>query len=119
VSRLVINVGVAYGSDVDKAMRLMEQVARNHEKILDDPAPFVTFDNFGDSTLNLILRCFLDDMAARLITRSELTVAINVAFNAAGIEIAFPQRDINFDPDQVLHVNLHGQSAPNQSRGTP
>ncbi len=119
VSRLVIPVGVAYGSDVDRAMRLMERVAQDHAKILDDPAPFVTFDNFGDSTLNLILRCFLDDMSARLTTASELTLAINSAFNAAGIEIAFPQRDINFADDQVLHVNLQGQSTPPQPGGAP
>ncbi len=112
VSRLVIHVGVAYGSDVERAMWLMERAARDHEKILEDPAPFVTFDNFGDSTLNLILRCFLDDMSARLTTSSELTLAINTAFNAAGIEIAFPQRDINFADDQVLHVNLHRQQNP-------
>jgi potassium efflux system protein len=112
VSRLVIRVGVAYGSDVEKAMRLMQRAAQDHEKILEDPAPFVTFDNFGDSTLNLILRCFLDDMSARLTTSSELTLAINTAFNTAGIEIAFPQRDINFADDQVLHVNLHRQNNP-------
>ncbi len=119
VSRLVITVGVAYGSDVDRAMRLMEHAARSNKKILDDPPPFVTFDTFGDSTLNLILRCFLDDMGARLIVASELHQAINNSFNAAGIEIAFPQRDINFANDQVLQVNLRERGTQPEQREIP
>jgi potassium efflux system protein len=119
VSRLVIAVGVAYGSDVNRAMRLMEQAARSHKKILEDPPPFVTFDTFGDSSLKLILRCFLDDMGARLTTASELHQAINTSFKAAGIEIAFPQRDINFANDQVLQVNLREPGTQPEQREVP
>jgi potassium efflux system protein len=119
VSRLVITVGVAYGSDVNRAMRLMEQTARSHKKILEDPPPFVTFDTFGDSSLILILRCFLDDMGARLTTASELHEAINTSFNIAGIEIAFPQRDINFANDQVLQVSLRERGTPSEQREVP
>jgi potassium efflux system protein len=114
VSRLVLQVGIAYGSDVGKAMALVEQVAREHEKVLDDPPPFVVFEAFGDNTLNLSLRCFLDDMSARLVTTSELNQAINRVFNAAGIVIAYPQRDIHFDADNVLNINLKNDlSKPN------
>ena len=108
ISRLVIDVGVAYGSDVAQAMALVAEVAENNDKVLADPAPFVTFEGFGDNTLNLKLRCYLDDMNIRLSTISALNEAINTAFNDAGIVIAFPQRDIHFDPDQVININLRG-----------
>jgi potassium efflux system protein len=111
VTRLVVEVGVAYGSDVTRAMALVIEAAKSHEKVLEDPAPFVTFDSFGDNTLNLKLRCFTDDIGTRLITTSALHDAINTAFNQAGIVIAFPQRDIHFDADQVMNIRLAPESA--------
>ncbi len=109
VTRLVIEVGVAYGSDVSRAMALVIEAAQCHEKVLADPAPFVTFDSFGDNTLNLKLRCFIDDISTRLTTAGALREAINTAFNEAGIVIAFPQRDIHFDADQVMNVRLRSE----------
>jgi potassium efflux system protein len=111
VSRLVISVGVAYGSDVARAMSLMAQAAEQHDKVMTDPAPFVSFEGFGDNTLNLKLRCYLDDMSVRLSTTTALHEAINTAFNEAGIVIAFPQRDIHFDPDHVMNVRLRTDQA--------
>ena len=94
-NRIVINVGVAYGSDTLLARSLLLQVARKHPAILDDPAPIATFEGFGDSTLDLILRCYLPSLDDRLRTVTELHEAIDREFKAAGIEIAFPQRDLH------------------------
>jgi len=95
MNRVVINVGVAYGSDTQRARELLLKVANDHPLILDDPGPLATFEGFGDSTLNLVLRCFLPDLANRLATIHELHTAIDKAFREAGIEIAFPQRDLH------------------------
>ena len=109
VSRLLIEVGVAYGTDVEEAMAIIARAAEADEKVLDEPAPFVSFEGFGDNTLKLCLRCYLDDMEVRLSTRSRLHTVINKAFNEAGIVIAFPQLDLHIDPDSALNVRLQGQ----------
>lgn len=94
-NRIVIEVGVAYGSDTDQACKLLRQVVEEHPETLDDPAAMITFESFGDSTLNLTVRCYLPNLEKRLLTIHELHTAINQRFNEAGIEIAFPQRDLH------------------------
>ena len=95
VNRIVINVGVAYGSDTEQARRLIEQVLREHPEVLDEPTPIVTFEGFGDSTLDLVVRCYLAKLDNRLQTIHDLHTAIDQVFRKAEIEIAFPQRDIH------------------------
>ena len=95
LNRVTISVGVAYGSDTDEAMRIMVEAAREHTQVLDDPEPFATFDQFGESSLNLTLRAYLPDMETRLGTITDLHRAIAKGLAEAGIEIAFPQRDLH------------------------
>ena len=109
VSRLTVDVGVAYGSDVSQSMAIIAEVAGADEQVLSKPAPFVTFEGFGDNTLNLRLRCYLDDMEERLMTRSRLCEGINREFARLGIEIAFPQRDVHFDMDRLLQIGSEGR----------
>lgn len=97
VNRVEIAVGAAYGSDTERARELLLEAAAEHPNVLDDPGPIASFEGFGDSTLNLVLRAYLPDMDNRLSTFSELHTAIDRKFKAAGIEIAFPQLDIHFD----------------------
>jgi potassium efflux system protein len=94
-NRLVLNIGIAYGSDTRKACRMLEEICAQHENLLVDPPPVVTFEGFGDSTLNLVVRCFLGALDKRLATIHELNTTINERFNHEGIEIAFPQRDLH------------------------
>lgn len=94
-NRIVITVGVAYGSDTDRACSLLREIAEGHPEVMEDPIPLITFEGFGDSTLNLTLRCYLPNLERRLIAIHELHTEINRRFNAAGIEIAFPQRDLH------------------------
>jgi potassium efflux system protein len=94
-NRVVINVGVAYGSDTELAKELLLQVASENPNILADPAPIATFEGFGDSTLNFVLRCYLPNLDNRLATIHELHSEVHRRFAEAGIEIAFPQRDIH------------------------
>ncbi len=109
-TRIKVPVGVAYGSDVQRAMALLDEAAREHEKVLDDPPPSVVFDCFGDNSLNLTLRCFVGAQDDRLPVLTELHEAINQKFNEAGIVISFPQRDVHFDASQPLEVRIRRDS---------
>ncbi len=95
VNRVVINVGIAYGSDVNRAKELLVQVCRDHPLILSDPGPGVTFEGFGDNTLNLVVRSYLPDLDNRLGVIDALHSNIDRVFREAGIEIAFPQHDLH------------------------
>jgi potassium efflux system protein len=84
--------------------------------VLDDPAPLVTFESFGDNSLNLGLRCFVPSIDVRLQTVTDLHRAINHKFNEAGIVISFPQRDVHLDTTSPLEVKLmRGADAPEAS----
>lgn len=95
INRVVITVGVAYGSDTEKARQIMLEIAHDHPLVLDDPAPMATFEAFADSSLNLLLRAYLPDLDNRMKTISDLHTEIDKRFKKAGIEIAFPQRDLH------------------------
>jgi potassium efflux system protein len=108
INRVLVNVGIAYGSDVKQALALLAEAAAEHERVVDDPRPVTTFEGFGDNALNLFLRCYLDSLDYRLITISELHESINHKFEQAGIVIAFPQRDLHLDTSKPLEIRLHG-----------
>jgi potassium efflux system protein len=110
LNRIVIPVGVEYGSDTRKALAILRQVAEEHPKILDDPAPLITFEGFGDNALTLVLRCYLDSLEFRLAVTTELHQGINDKLRAAGIGIAFPQRDIHLHAAEPLDIRLHRPS---------
>ncbi|MCG8488699.1 MAG: mechanosensitive ion channel [Chromatiales bacterium] len=95
INRIIITVGIAYGSDVKQAMRLMTEAAEENENVLSEPKPVATFEAFGDSALNLLLRVYLGSMDNRLATITALHESINKKFNEAEISIPFPQRDIH------------------------
>ena len=107
VTRVKVPVGVAYGSDVQRAMSLMDEAARENENVLVEPKPSIIFEAFGDNSLNLVLRCFVGTQDVRMRTITQLHEAINTRFNDAGICIAFPQRDIHIDAAQPLDVRIH------------
>ncbi|TWT74909.1 mechanosensitive ion channel domain-containing protein [Allorhodopirellula solitaria] len=111
-NRIVIDVGVAYGSNTEHACELLHQVCRESELISKDPEPVVTFEGFGDSSLNLVLRCYLADLENRLNSIHELHTLINQTFQAEGIEIAFPQRDLHLRsmPPELTKALLNGTS---------
>lgn len=101
LNRIVIPVGVAYGSDTELARQILLEVAADHPGILDEPEPMTTFEQFADSSLNLTLRAFLPDMESRLATITDLHTEIDRRFKAAGIEIAFPQLDLHMRPSST------------------
>lgn len=95
VNRIVVEVGLAYGADTDLARELLLKAANDHPMVLKDPAAIASFEGFGDNSLNLLLRAFLPTLDNRLQVITELHTAINKSFRKAGLEIAFPQRDLH------------------------
>ena len=106
VIRLLLPVGIAYGSDVQQAIDLMKQSAEDNALILDDPKPSVTFDSFGDNSLLLTLRCFVSSVDDRTAARSMLHQVIDQQFRATGISMAFPQRDVHLDTSKPLDIRI-------------
>jgi len=95
VMRRDFAVGIAYGSDIRKAERLLYEVAAANPLVLKDPPPVVIFKSFGASSLDFELRVFLSGMENNVPVWHGINCAIDDAFRKAGIEIAFPQQDIH------------------------
>ncbi len=74
-----------------------------------DPEPRALFLNFGDNTLDLELRCFIENVDYRLAVTSEINEIINRKFNDVGISIAFPQRDVHLDISQPIDIRLQNE----------
>ncbi|HEV7221186.1 MAG TPA: mechanosensitive ion channel domain-containing protein, partial [Pirellulales bacterium] len=91
MNRVVVNVGVAYGSNVARVRELLLKIAGEHEFVMRDPAPMASFEGFGDNSLNFVLRCFLPNLENRAAVTHDLHAQIHDAFQAEGIEIPFPQ----------------------------
>lgn len=94
MTRLVIRVGVAYGSDLELTKRLLLQAAAENEKVLKDPAPAAYFLTFGASTLDHELRVYVGQISDRTRTIDALNRRINELFAEHNIEIAFNQLDV-------------------------
>ena len=94
-NRIVVKVGVAYGTDTEHALAMLQQIADEHPLILKDPPPLVGFEGFGESSLDLVLRCFLPNLDSRPKVITQLHLTIDRRFKEAGVEIAFPQRDVH------------------------
>lgn len=95
VSRMAVQVGVAYGSDPEQVRTILLDVATRHPLVLNTPPPHALFDEFGESSLNFILRVYMSTRDVYLQLRHSLMVEILAEFQKAQIEIAFPQRDIH------------------------
>ena len=94
-NRVIIQVGVSYDSDPELACSLLREICSNHPNVLSDPPATAYFEQFGDSTLDLKARFYLANLEQRQPTRHDLHAQIRNRFTAAGIEIAFPQRDLH------------------------
>jgi len=91
--RFRVNIGVAYGSDTTLVRQLLLQ-AVDHPQILDYPAPFVRFIDFGASSLDFELLFFSRNFIGINDVKSDIRFAIDRLFRANNIEIPFPQRDV-------------------------
>lgn len=93
--RREITVGVAYGSDTDLVMRLLRETANANPGVLKYPAPSVIFHNFGNSTLDFLLRFWVHDFDSGVPTASAIRHDIEKIFRKNNVEVAFPQLDVH------------------------
>jgi potassium efflux system protein len=93
--RLIIPVGVAYGSDISLVMNTLMACAIESSKVAKTPEPQVLYLSFGESSLDFELRVWVPNAEERLTVISELHQEIDRRFREAKIEIAFPQRDLH------------------------
>jgi len=102
VTRLVIPVGIAYGSDTALARTILLRVARENSFVQVEPTPSAIFRGFGDSTLNFELRIFIPTRDVWPQVVDDLHTRIDLEFRKSGIEIAFPQRDLHIRSAEPL-----------------
>lgn len=95
MARIRIKVGVAYGTDLEKALRLLVEAARKNPRVLEDPSPTALMMGFGESSMDLELHAWVGDIKERLVAQSEICKEIQKLFKENGIEIPYPQRDIH------------------------
>lgn len=95
ITRVIIQVMAAYGSDVDKVRDLLQEVAENNERVLNDPAPAVFCVGLGERGINFEVRVFVQDLLDFMPLSHELHSAVTRAFKEAEMEIPFPQQDIH------------------------
>ena len=93
--RFQVDVGVKYGTDPQRVIDLLLEVAREHERVLKYPEPTALFMGFGDSALNFRLNMWSATFDEFFQLRSDMAVRINDMLKAEGIEIPFPQRDLH------------------------
>ncbi len=104
--RLAVSVQVAYGCELERAMRLLVAAAEGHSRVLADPAPKAFLVRFGDSGVDLELGFWIaDPQEGSLNVKSDINLAIWQAFLREGIEIPYPQRE----------VRLLNQASPDRS----
>jgi potassium efflux system protein len=101
VTRLVIPVGVAYGTNTKAVFENLMRAATSSPPVMDDPAPSVLFKGFGESSLDFSLRFYIADRDHWVDAMNAVNTRIDELFRAAGIEIAFPQRDLHLRSSDV------------------
>jgi small-conductance mechanosensitive channel len=95
VTREAIEIGVAYGSDLQLVKKILLQIVKSNPDVLKDPLPVVLFMDFGDSSLNFRLAFSVKDSFNARFPKSEIRFEIDRLFRENNITIPFPQRDVH------------------------
>ncbi|MCA8958425.1 MAG: mechanosensitive ion channel, partial [Planctomycetes bacterium] len=122
LTRFIVSVGVAYGSDVTLVCQTLLRLAAANELVLADPAPRVFFKEFGDNALVIELRVFVASLDFMVDANNSMHIAVEKEFRRLGIEIAFPQRDIHIRGIEgvlALQREPHRSQDGRQSEGAP
>lgn len=115
--RVRVNIGIAYDADIEQAKQIITAVAKSTEWIAKDPAPKVVVRNFGESSVDLQLRVWINDARKRIDTISYITDRVKTAFDQNQIEIPFPKRDITIIDKRPGHLSKSSEE-PNDHPNT-
>lgn len=102
--RLDINVGVAYGSNLDKVLQALKEVAEQNDSVMRLPEPEVHLIEFGESSWNMQLRAWIRDVKHYPRIRNQLNQAIIRTFKKYDVTIPFPQRDLHLRSSAKLPI---------------
>ena len=117
VTRVIVRVGVAYGSDLNKVRDLLYRIADENSRVLKDPPPMVYFLNFGASTLDHELRVHVRELGDRNPTIDEINRRIDELFREHDIQIAFNQVDVHIRGVDSAQWHALTPASPNGSDG--
>lgn len=106
VTRIVVKIGVAYGTDIEKVRELLMQVATSQQEVLEQPAPQVFFLAHGESSLDFEIRVFVSRPENRLPLTHSINMAVNKTLSEHEISIPFPQRDLHIISGSVIDKKL-------------
>ena len=116
INRIALKVGVAYGTDVGKVREIVSKIVDRHPDVLKEPPAIITFEEFGPSSMNFVIRCCTTSIKRRWHLIDEINSAVNEAFEREGIEIPLPQHVVHMidETGAEIHPDESAEDWPEQ-----
>ena len=92
--RVDMEFGIGYGDDMDLAIKLIKEVLDEDERVMEEPAPLIAISNLGDSSVDIRVRPWTHRSNVWPL-RYDITKKVKERFDANGVSIPFPQRDVH------------------------
>ncbi|MCA9317836.1 MAG: mechanosensitive ion channel, partial [Planctomycetes bacterium] len=116
--RIQVRVGISYEADIGRAEELMLEAAAACERVLADPAPRVWLDAYGDSSVDFVIHCWISDPEEGVgNVRSDVLKRLWWLLKDNGIEIPFPQRDLNLKGNKQFQELVAALRSEPQDKG--